>query len=1004
MKKRKNFSRIAESEESGIIMKKEIYLIDGTNQIFRSFFAIKSQLTSREGLPTNAIYGFTRMLKKLLSEKNPEYIAIAFDMAGPTFRHLEYEDYKANRPEAPDELIVQLPYIRKICTSYGIKVVEKEGYEADDIIGTIAEKAKQQGFSVVIVASDKDLYQLVDQKVTVLNVQKDNPNIGETEVQQIFGVMPTQVVDVFALWGDPTDNISGVPGIGEKSAKEIISRYGSLEIALERAEQLIDFMDLKEQIIILIEKIKKAKVKGKKTLFKECLSKCEEGKKLLEALIDLEKDPRFQGLFEGIASYFKAFIDKKPEFINKPEAATSLLIQLRKNLKGLEKGMSLKSWKSLVENRKSALLSRKLASIEKGVPIKIDMESFQYQGPDQKALKNIFIELGFSSLIDGEKEEPTKKLELISYQLVSEDNEVNGVFKEIEKKEKIVLSFWELPESSKKRYKSTLSFLLPSDEKAYVFLFPSNKALKNERTILEKLKSILEDGKVKKIGYDLKRIKNALQKKGINLQGLYFDVMIAFYLLDPSRKDFSFRTIIKEILKEKVSEVVLDEKEILSLNSDVLPQQCAQNAAYVARVYPNMRERLAKENLEELFEEIEIPLIDAISDMEMMGIKIDGTLLKSMSRKMEEEMKKVKKDIFHLTGEEFNINSPKQLGDVLFRKIGLKPSMKTPRSGDFATGMKILEELSKSHPLPKKILEYRAISKLKSTYVDALPPLINVKTARIHSSFHQTGTATGRLSSSEPNMQNIPVSGKYGRKIREAFIPAKGNLFLSADYSQIELRILAHLSDDPEMIEAFQKGEDIHRTTVSKILFIPYEKVSEQQRRFGKTINFGIIYGMSAFRLSKELGIARGEAQKFIDSYFKRFKGVKEYIDETTKFVEKHGYITTLFNRVRYFKEINSPNRMIVQQAIRQAVNTTIQGTAADLIKKTMIAIHQEMKEFSLKMILQVHDELLFEARKEEVEVLKPWIKDKMENIYKLKVPLFVHMGVGNNWAEAKPS
>lgn len=984
-------------------MGKTIYLIDGTNQVFRSFFAIKSQLTSRDGLPTNAIYGFTRMLKKLLSERNPEYIAIAFDMAAPTFRHQEYEEYKANRPETPDELVVQLPYIRKICTGLGVPVIEKEGYEADDLIGTIAERAKQKGFTVVIVASDKDLYQLVDHTVTMLNVQKGNLIIDEREVKQIFGVTPAQVIDVFALWGDPTDNIPGVPGIGEKSAKEIISRYGSLEKALKRAERFIDFMDMKDQILQLIEKVKKEKVERKESLFEGCFRKCEEGRKRAEALLKKEESPQFQERLEGVLSFLKALLDREEELKQKPEEAISQLTALRKRLKEIEKGTSLRSWRSLIENRGSAFLSLKLASIERNVPIDINMDSFQYQGPDRESLKDIFTELGFSSLIDEEDEEPDRELESISYQLVIKDDELREILKEIEKRGKMVLSFWELPESSKNECPCVLSFLTPSDERVFALLLPSIRPSEKEDAMLKSFKNILENAKVKKIGYDLKRIKNALRKEKINLQGLYFDVMIAFYLLDPSRKDFSFHAVIKELLKEKVLDPASGKKEIQALNKDTILQQCSRNALTTGKVYSILHERLAQENLEELYEEVEIPLIDVLSDMEMTGIKIDGKILKSMSEQMEEEMKEVQKEIYRIAGEEFNINSPKQLGDILFKRIGLTPSKKTPRSRDFATGVEILEELSRFHPLPKKILEYRSISKLKSTYTDALPPLINVRTGRIHSSFNQSGTATGRLSSSEPNLQNIPIGGESGRKIRRAFIPEKGNLFLSADYSQIELRILAHLSDDPDMIEAFQKGEDIHRTTTSKILFIPYDKVSEEQRRFAKTINFGIIYGMSAFRLSKELGISRTEAQKFIDSYFRRFRRVKEYIDETTRFVEKHGYITTLFNRVRYFKEIHSPNKMVVRQAIRQAVNTTIQGTAADLIKKAMIAIHQEMDKVSLKMILQVHDELLFEAPEEKVDRLKLWIKDKMENIYRLRAPLVVHIGVGSHWAEAKP-
>ncbi len=985
-------------------MRKTIFLVDGTNQVFRSFFAIKSQLASRKGVPTNAIYGFVRMLKKLLSDQNPEYIAVAFDMAAPTFRHKAYEEYKANRPEAPDDLIVQLPYIRKVCTSYGIPAIEKEGYEADDIIGTIAEKAKQEGFSVIIVASDKDLYQLVDKNVVMLNVHKENLKIDEKEVKQIFGVTPEQVVDVFALWGDPTDNISGVPGIGEKKAKEIITQYGSLEKALERGHCFIDFIEWKDQILQNIKEIGKEKGKRNKVLLEKFFQQCEQGRQKAKALLTLEKDPRFKRYLQNMRSQFKTLLDQKVDFLQKPEEATPELKEFKKSLKGIEKGTSSKSWKSLINNKDLAFLSRKLASIEREVPIEIDLESFHYHGPDRESLKNIFMELDFSSLVDEEDQESFQESQPVPFHLITQQKELKEILKKIEQQGEMVLSFQEFSEPSGKKKKSILAFLSPSENSIFALSIKADQESNKKRSIYSSLKGILEKPHVKKIGYDLKEIRKSFQRRKINFQGLFFDVMIASYLLNPARKDFSIAAIMREVFRRKELKDTLGKKEDDSPSEEISIHRCVQQAMNIAKIYSSLHEKLISENLDELFEEIEIPLIEVLSDMEMAGIRLNGKLLTSMSRKLKKEMRETQEEIFELAGEEFNINSPKQLGDILFHKIGLTPSKKTPRSRDFATGMEILEELSKVHRLPKKILEYRSMAKIKSTYADALPPLADPETGRIHTTFNQTGTATGRLSSSEPNLQNIPVGGEFGMKIRRAFIPSRGNLFLSADYSQIELRILAHLSDDPDLMEAFHRGEDIHRTTTSKILLIPYDKVSEQQRRFAKAINFGIIYGMGAFRLAKEMGISRGEAQKFIDSYFRRFRRVKEYIDETTRFVEKHGFITTLFNRVRYFREIKSSNRVVVQQAIRQAVNTTIQGTAADLIKKAMISIHREMESVSLKMILQVHDELLFEAPEGKAKKLIPWIKDKMENVYKLKVPLIVHIGMGENWDEAKPS
>ncbi len=985
-------------------MGKTIFLIDGTNQVFRSYFAIKSQLSSREGLPTNAIFGFARMLKKLLSDQNPEYIAVAFDMAAPTIRHEAYEEYKANRPEPPDDLIVQFPYVKKICASYGIPVIEKEGYEADDIIGTIAERAKQRGFTVIIVASDKDLYQLMDEKVTMLNIHKDNLQIGEKEVKRIFGVSPEQVVDVFALWGDATDNISGVPGIGEKSAKEIINQYGSLEKALERGDRFIDFIGWKDQMLQTVEALVKDKTKRGKTPFEKFFRQCEQGEKSAAAVIALERDSTIKKNLQDLRSHLKVLLEHKAEYMQKLEMAMSELKVLKKELKEVDKGTSLKSWKSLIKNKDSAFLSRKLATIERNVPIQFDLESFHYGGPDRISLNNIFLELDFTSLID--KEYPTlfQEREPIPFQLISQQKKLESALKEVEQKGEVILFFKEFPESLGQKKKDFLAFLTPSGDCVYGMSIDSEQKSKKGLSLFKSVKGFLEKEKIKKIGYDLKRLKKVFRERKIDLRGLFFDVMIAAYLLDPARKDFSFSAIMRAAHRGKETKHTPDKETSDASSEEDLLQQCVQRALDIGELYLIFKEKLVSENLDELYDEIENPLIAVLFDMEVRGIRLDGDQLKSMSHTLEKEMIKIQKEIYEFAGEDFNINSPKQLGDVLFNRIGLTPSKKTPRSRDFSTGMEILEELSKVHPLPRKILEYRSMAKIKSTYADALPPLVHSGTGRIHTTFNQTGTSTGRLSSSEPNLQNIPIGGEFGKRIRSAFIPDRGWLILSADYSQIELRILAHLSEDPELIEAFHRGEDIHRMTTSKILLIPYDKVSEQQRRFAKAVNFGIIYGMGAFRLAKELRISRGEAQKFIDSYFSRFRRVKEYIDETTRFVEKHGYITTLFNRVRYFKEIKSSNRMIVQQAIRQAVNTTIQGTAADLIKKAMISIHREMESASLRMILQVHDELLFEAPEEKAEALIPWIKDKMESVYKLKVPLVVHIGMGKNWAEAKPS
>ena len=979
---------------------KKLYLIDGTNQVFRAFYAIKSQLTNREGLPTNAVYGLARMLRKLLAEKDPAYIAAAFDLAAPTFRHKEYEQYKANRPEPPEDLSVQFPYARKVCEALGVPVLQQEGFEADDVIGTLARKAGERGLSVVIVASDKDLLQLVDEKISILNPQKEIEEIDSEGVRRVFGAAPEQVIDVIGLWGDSVDNIPGVPGIGEKKAKEIISLYGNVEKAVERAEKLMGFFQSRDRVLAAIEKVESASHDEKKKAEAEFAIKLAEMQEKGDELKDAEKDENFLKKLTGCMRLIETIRKNVDAFIQKPEEAAAKLKTLKKELKEIEKGSAYKAWESLAVNKEKAFISKKLARIDRDAPIGFDLDALRYRGAREEELEQLFTELGFFSLLEeiGKKPVPPEE---ISYKIMTSTDDLNNLSEKLRKIKKAFLSISETPEGSDNERSLVVSFHIPMENETFAFILSQRKEEPGASPAIERLKNILEDGKIGKIGYDLKDSIILLKKRNIALDGISFDLMLASYLLDPSAEEFSFRRIVENTLREDYAEKEADKKNTALPVEDII-QNCCKRALFAARLHPVLKDRLMKENLEELYETVEIPLIRVLAHMQIAGVKIDVELLRAMSREMETDLEKVSEEIYTLAGEKFNINSPKQLGEILFSRIGLQHGKKTPKSGDFATGMEVLEELSAQHPLPKKILEYRSIAKIKSTYVDALPALIDPVTGRIHTSFNQAGTATGRLSSSDPNLQNIPIRTETGKEIRKAFIPEKGNLFLCADYSQVELRILAHLADDPDMIESFVRGEDIHRTTASKMLGVPYEKVTESYRRFAKTINFGIVYGMSAFRLSKELGISGSEARKFIESYFNRFRRVKEYIDETTEFVQKEGYVTTLFGRVRYFKEIRSKNRMVQQAAIRQAVNTTIQGTAADLIKKAMIAIYGDLGGYKAEMLLQVHDELLFEVPRENADELRDLVKTKMEGVFQLKAPLIVNVAVGENWAESK--
>jgi len=880
----------------------DLYLIDGNSYVYRAFYAIKG-LSNSKGFPTNAIYGFTTMLLKILREKKPDAIAVSFDSPVLTERHRIFPDYKAHRPETPSELVQQLPDIRKITSAFRIMIFELPGYEADDIIGTIAKDAASKGAEVYIVTADKDMLQLVDERIKIYDPMKDRV-LDSAYVKEKFGVGPERVTEYMALTGDATDNIPGIKGVGEKTAKELLSSADSLEELLEHPE-----------------KIQREKLRN----------------------------------------MFSA-------------------------------------------NKDIVRLSQKLATIDVSVPIEIDMEEFVLKTPDWLALLPLFREFEFTTLM---KLLPTAECAERKHEAVTSGEKLREVLAEI--KDEIAIDT-----EATGRNPLTDSLvgiaLCKEKEKAYYIPVAHSGTLVSApeqidiRDTVTALSPVLRDTGISKIGHNLKYDIMLLEKNGLSFAGKLFDTMIAAYLLNPNKSNHSLDEVAFEYLsrrKKSFMEVVKKKASFAEVPIEEATSYAAEDAALSYELRDLLFAKLDEAGLTHIYFDIEMPLIEVLVDMEKSGIRIDPGILNSMSREMSVEIDSIQKRIFFLAGEEFNINSPKQLSKVLFQSLGLSPSKKT-KTG-FSTGMEVLEELAEVHALPQEILNYRSLTKLKSTYLDTLPALINPHTGRLHTSFNQTVTATGRLSSSEPNLQNIPVRGVWGKRIREAFISEPGNLLLSADYSQVELRILAHLSGDKGLIDAFTSDIDIHTRTASELYAVPLDKVTADMRRIAKTVNFGVIYGISSFGLSEALNIDRRDAEKYIKQYFERHPGVSEYIKNILAETREKGYVATLFGRKRPVPELTSHNRNIQQQGERLAVNSPIQGAAADIIKIAMIQIRETFLRDNIqaKMILQVHDELLFEVPESELQTVLNIVKKKMEEAVKLTVPLKVDIGYGRNWAEA---
>ncbi|HLW86390.1 MAG TPA: DNA polymerase I [Candidatus Sulfotelmatobacter sp.] len=905
-----------------------IFLIDTMSFIFRAYHAMARQrsMSTKTGLPTAAIYIFVNMLRKLRDDFSPQYLAAVYDVAAPTFRdqqaeaitsirkfdiktqtftEVEYKGYKANRAAMPEDLAQQLPYIRRALEAYRIPILELAGFEADDLIGTLARKAADASHTVYVVSSDKDMMQLVNDKVHILNPPKDNLICDAAKVEEILGVPPERVVDVMALRGDSIDNIPGAPGIGDKGSVEIIKRFGTVEQALERAAEV------------------------EKKTYRE----------------------------------------------------------------------------SLQNNREAILFSKSMATIDTNVPVELDIESMRAGEPALDVLRELFTELEFTSLL--KELLPVVEITEANYGEAQSLADVEGVLRSVpaggalavavERKD----STAELDEEKAEELPPQAELMLPltdatPDAQVTAIEQPALRIAiaaaagiativkLNSTEAADKLRAVLQTASLPKSIHDYKSAIHAFAPLGIQMEGVRHDPMLYSYLLDPTYSS------------HRLPEVAL-RRFNLKLSGDL-----AESADITGRLTSALRGDIEQANLAKLYEEMDLPLVPVLARMEQAGVKIDTAALAKMSSELERESAAKAKEIHELAGTEFNISSPRQLGDVLFNQLNLPKPVKYGKGRTISTAVDVLETLAEEHPIARKVLDYRQLTKLKSTYVDALPALINPATGRLHTTFGQTGTATGRLSSANPNLQNIPIRTELGRGIRAAFIAEPGHVLLTADYSQIELRLLAHFSRDPLLVEAYRRGDDIHTLTASQVFGVPPLMVTPDHRRQAKVVNFGIVYGLSAFGLSQQLGIEPADAKQFIAAYFEKYKGVRAFIDKTLEEARRELKVRTLHGRVRPIPDINSKNANQRGFAERTAVNTPLQGTAADLIKLAMIRIDAELARRQLKsqMTLQVHDELVFEAPKAELDELRALVQQQMEGVHQLRVPLTVEIGVGQNWRD----
>ena len=874
-----------------------LYLIDGSGYIYRAFFALPP-LSTTSGLPTSAIYGFITMLQKVVRERRPDYLAVVFDEKGPTHRHQQFKEYKAQRRPMPDSLSQQIPYIHRAVDAFAIPVVKCEGFEADDLIGTLALQAVAAEVEVVIVTADKDMFQLLSPSIQIYDPVKDKV-LTEEDCLTRFGVAPARVIEIMGLMGDSIDNIPGVKGIGEKTARKLIEEFHTIE-------------------------------------------------NLLACVSDV-KAPKVRALLET--------------------------------------------------HGEDARRSRELAALVTDCPVSFDRQLFRLGEARAEELAALFRELEFWGLLKGlQSNGRPEKTQRPPVAVIADSLATKSLADAIEAAGAMAL---ECEPSGTEGIGSPLMGIgvcLPGGEPVYV---PAG-------TELKALQPVIESADVKLYVHDYKAVWLALRKNGVAPARAAFDTMLASYLLNPNRRSPTLEVLMQECFAESLQESTASKnqpnEDLFKLNdTDQSAMRAGRAASAIARLQPLLAEKLATSGLAELYERVELPLTVVLAEIEANGFRLDTGVLGDVGKELDQQLGTILHGIYRLAGVEFNVNSPKQLCEVLFEKLKLPPIKKT-KTG-YSTDEDVLTQLALQHELPAEILNYRSLSKLKSTYVDALPRLVNSDTGRLHTSLHQTVTATGRLSSSDPNLQNIPIKGEWGRRIRAAFTTNAGWVLLSADYNQIEPRILAHLSRDPVLIGAYGRGDDIHTTTAMQIFGLAADQITKDMRRVAKTVNFGIIYGISPFGLSSQLGISNQEAKRYIDAYFARFEGVKAYIDRTVAEAKANGYVTTLLGRRRPIPELRSGDPTQRSFGERIAMNSPIQGTAADVIKLAMLAVHRRLaaEGRAARILLQVHDELILELPEAELDSVRPIVTEEMERVIELVVPLKVDIGVGKNWSEAHP-
>ncbi len=929
---------------------KKLFLLDAMALIYRAYYALnRNPRVNSRGLNTSAILGFANTLTELLKKEDPTHIAVAFDSVAPTLRKTDFTQYKANREEVPEDILAALPYIIQLLEGFNIPVLMADGYEADDIIGTLAKRAEKEGFRVYMMTPDKDFGQLVSEHISMYKPARrgEEPEIlGPAEVCEKYGIQyPEQLIDILGLWGDASDNIPGVPGIGEKKARALISQFGSLEALLERLEEVKEPRS-RESL----------KENAAQALMSKSLATI-----ILDAPVDWDE---------------AAFKRKQPD----PDRLLPLLEEL--------------------EFRNFA---KRIFTDDALIPLEKTHQAIQASGQMDLFGDND----PFADPVEVAHRRLRELAETKQYQVVTGPEETRRLISVLEQRKNFCFDTETTGLSVGGSELVGMAFCMNKGE-AFYLPFPEDQ--KEARKLADRLNPLFANAQIEKTGQNLKFDLGILRAYGISIRGRLFDTMLAHYLLQPDMRhnmDFLARTYLDYTpvaIEHLIGKKGKGQKSMREVPLELAMPYACEDADITLQLRELFEKQLEDQRLMELFDQVETPLIPVLADMESQGVRIDPQVLGAYASSLEKDILRIENEIYDQAGMRFNIGSPKQLGEVLFDRLKIEKNAKKTKTKQYATSEEVLSKLRDKHPIVPAILDYRSLTKLKSTYVDALPKLIHPGTGRIHTSYNQAVAATGRLSSNNPNLQNIPIRTEEGRHIRKAFVPRdRDHLLIAADYSQIELRIIASLSGDEAMMEAFRQGLDIHAATASRVYELPLEAVSKEMRRTAKTVNFGIIYGISAFGLAERLGMPRQEAGQIIRQYFEKYPGIRQYMDDTIAFARKHGYVTTLMGRRRQIKDINSANNVVRGYAERNAINAPVQGSAADMIKLAMIRIFASMQDRGMKsrMIMQVHDELVFDARREEAEILKELVVEQMKSALELKVPVVVDINEGSNWLEA---